>query len=126
MAVLRKKGDSFVRTVSPSSVRKHAQAHALIHLLFDGIAQPEPKGKELVPSVAQALSVNLLPDAYPRAELSLEQARRYLHRESFILPEKTPKGFVVVTYQNYPLGFMKNLGDRANNLYPKNWAIRKL
>lgn len=126
MAILRKKGESSVRALLPSSARKHAQAHALIHLLSDGRPQPEQKGKDLVPSAAQALSINLSPDEYPRVELSLEQARRYLHRESFILPEKTPKGFVVVTYQNHSLGFMKNLGDRANNLYPKNWAIRKL
>ncbi len=126
MAILRKKGESSVRALLPSSARKHAQAHALIHLLSDGRPQPEQKGKDLIPSAAQALSINLSPDEYPRVELSLEQARRYLHRESFILPEKTPKGFVVVTYQNHPLGFMKNLGDRANNLYPKNWAIRKL
>ena len=126
MAVLRKKGESSVRALLPSSARKHAQAHALIHLLSDGIPQPEQKGKELVPSAAQALSINLSPDEYPRVELSLEQARRYLHRESFALPAATPKGFIVVTYKNHPLGFMKNLGDRANNLYPKNWAIRKL
>ena len=126
MAVLRKKGETPERVMLPSSARRHAQGHRLIHLLSDGIPQPEPKGKELVPSAAQALGVNFPPEKYPHAELTLEQARRYLHRESLVLPEKTPKGFVVVTYQNYPLGFMKNLGDRANNLYPKNWAIRNL
>lgn len=80
----------------------------------------------MIPSVAQALSIATPVDAYPRVELSLEQARRYLHRESFALPPDSPRGFVVVTYQGYALGFMKNLGDRANNLYPKNWAIKKL
>ena len=126
MAVLRKKGESAAHAMLPSSARRHAKAHGLIHLLSDGIPTPEQKGKELIPSAAEALSVTLPPEKYPRAELSLEQARRYLHRESFALPAATPKGFVVVTYQNHPLGFMKNLGDRANNLYPKNWAIRKL
>ena len=126
MAVLRKKGTPSRPPLLPGTARRHAQTHRLIHLLSDGMPQPEQKGKEQIPSVAQALCVNLPPDKYPRVELSLEQARRYLHRESFILPEKTPKGFVVVTYQSHPLGFMKNLGERANNLYPKNWAIRKL
>lgn len=126
MAILRKKGESSVRALLPSSARKHAQGHALIHLISDGMPQPEQKGKDLIPSAAQALSTRLPPEEYPRVELSLEQARRYLHRESFTLPAATPQGFVVVTYQQYPLGFMKNLGDRANNLYPKNWAIRKL
>ena len=126
MAVLRKKGTPAAHAMLPSSARRHAQTNRLIHLLSDGIAGPEQKGKELIPSAAQALSLNLPSQAYARVELTLDEARRYLHRESFILPATAPKGFVVVTYQNKPLGFMKNLGDRANNLYPKNWAIRCL
>ena len=126
MAVLRKKGTPAAPVLLPASARRYAQTHRLIHVLSDGIPTFEEKGKEKIPSVAHALSLaDDLPN-YPRAELSLEQARRYLHRESFPLPADTPKGFVIVTYQHHPLGFMKNLGDRANNLYPKNWAIRSL
>lgn len=124
MAVLRKKGTPAAHTLLPGSARRHAQAHRLIHLLSDGIPAFEQKGKEKIPSAAQALSIN--PPAYPQVELTLEQAQRYLHRESFVLPPDTPKGFVLVTYAKHPLGFMKNLGDRANNLYPKNWTIRNL
>ena len=29
-----------------------------------------------------------------------------------------------VRYQRLPLGFVKNLGNRANNLYPQEWRIR--
>ena len=126
MAVLRKKGTPPAHTLLPAAARRHAQTRPLIHLLSDGTAAAQQKGKELIPSAAQALSLTAACSAYPRAELTLEQARRYLHRESFALPAGTPKGFVLVTYAQQPLGFMKNLGDRANNLYPKNWAIRKL
>lgn len=126
MAVLRKKGMPGAHGILPGSARRYAQSHRLIHLLSDGIPAFEQKGKEHIPSAAHALSLAAAPDAYPRVELTLPQARRYLHRESFALPPGTPNGFVVVTYQKHPLGFMKNLGDRANNLYPKNWAIRKL
>lgn len=126
VAVLRKKGTPSAHTLLPASARKHAQTHRLIHLLSDGIPTPEQKGKDPIPSAAQALSLTLPADAYPRVELTLEQARRYLHRESFALPPNAPKGFVLVTYLQQPLGFMKNLSDRANNLYPKNWAIRNL
>ena len=126
MAVLRKKGTPRTPALLPSAARRHAQTHRLIHLLSDGIPAFEQKGKEKIPTVAQALSLATPADAFPRAELGTEQALRYLHRESFALPAGTPKGFVAVTYQHVPLGFMKNLGDRANNLYPKNWAIRTL
>ncbi|MBL1488702.1 hypothetical protein ELC62_30105, partial [Klebsiella pneumoniae] len=29
-----------------------------------------------------------------------------------------------LTYQGYPLGPAKNIGNRANNLYPKAWRIK--
>ena len=126
MAVLRKKGSSLYPAILPQSAKKYAVANKLIHLLYDGIPLPEQKGKEEIPTAAQALSLNFPKDKYPRLNLTLEQAQHYLHREALILPKDTPKGFVIVCYQNQALGFVKNLGERANNLYPKNWAIKNL
>ncbi len=126
LCVLRKISDGPQRATLPASLREQAKKFRQIHVLSDGIPTEEIKGKEKIPSVAQALSITTPPDKYPRAELTLEQAQRYLHRESFVLPPTTPRGFVLVTYKERPLGFMKNLGERANNLYPKNWAIKKL
>ena len=125
MAILRKKGTPKIPSLLPQTALRHAQANKLIHLLSDGNPRPEQKGKEERPTAAQALSLSFPKAKYPQVELTLEQARLYLHRESFTLPAQTPKGFVIVCYKNHPLGFMKNLGDRANNLYPKNWAIRQ-
>ena len=126
MAVLRKKGTPKTPAILPQTARRHAQANKLIHLLYDGNPLPEQKGKEQIPTAEQALSLNFPKNKYPQVELTLEQARRFLHRESFALPPNTPKGFIMVCYKKNPLGFMKNLGDRANNLYPKNWAIKNL
>ncbi len=126
MAVLRKTSDGPQRATMPTSLRTQAIKFCHLHLLSDGLPTEELKGKEKIPTVAQALSIATPTDIYPRAELPLQQAQRYLHRESFTLPAGTPRGFVVVTYQHHTLGFMKNLGERANNLYPKNWAIQKL
>ena len=58
----------------------------------------------------------------PRVELDLQQALRYLHRDSLFLPE-APKGMLAVCYGSHPLGFVKNLGSRCNNLYPKSRRI---
>jgi hypothetical protein len=30
----------------------------------------------------------------------------------------------LLTYKQIPLGFVKNIGNRANNLYPQEWRIR--
>lgn len=126
LCVLRKTSDGPARATLPASVCAQAKRFRHLHVLSDGHPTEEIKGKEKIPTTAQALSVATPTDAYEHVELSLEQAQRYLHRESLVLPPATPRGFVVVTYKNYPLGFMKNLGERANNLYPKNWAIKKL
>lgn len=64
--------------------------------------------------------------SWPCVELSREDALRYLRREALVLPPDTPRGHVVVTYESLPLGFVKNIGTRANNLYPKEWKIRNL
>ena len=126
MAILRKKGKDNGPAVLPASAGRLAQANKLIHLLSDGNPVAEQKGKEQIPTAAQALSLNFPKDNYPQIELSLEQAQAYLHREALALPPSAPQGFLIVTYKKHPLGFIKNLGTRANNLYPKNWAIRNL
>ena len=63
-------------------------------------------------------------EAFSRAELTQEEAIRYLAREAITLSPDTPRGLVLVTYAGYPLGFAKHLGNRTNNLYPQAWRIR--
>ena len=126
MAVLRKTGGNRAFATLPASLRTQVKKYPLLHLLSDGQPKPETKGREQIPSIAQALSLATKETDFPRAELPLDAALRYLHREALVLPAGTPRGFVLVTYQGHPLGFVKNLGDRANNLYPKPWAIRSL
>ena len=41
-----------------------------------------------------------------------------------MLPDDTPRGIVTVTYKGFVLGPVKNIGNRANNLYPKPWRIK--
>ena len=44
--------------------------------------------------------------------------------EALVLPLDTPRGIVTITYKGQPLGSAKNIGNRANNLYPKAWRIK--
>jgi 16S rRNA C967 or C1407 C5-methylase (RsmB/RsmF family) len=57
-------------------------------------------------------------------DLPYQEALQYLRGEALVLPPDTPKGIVTVTYKGIPLGPMKNIGNRANNLYPKPWRIK--
>lgn len=67
--------------------------------------------------------LQLFDEKIPRVELDLQQALRYLHRDSLFLPD-APRGMLVVCYRQHPLGFAKNLGTRCNNLYPKSRRIQ--
>ena len=57
-------------------------------------------------------------------DLDYKSAISYLRGEALVLPEGTPRGEVTVCFQGHPLGPVKNIGSRANNLYPKEWRIR--
>ena len=59
-----------------------------------------------------------------RLNLPYQQAIAYLRGEALVLPEQTPRGMVEVSFMGHPLGPVKNIGSRANNLYPKEWRIR--
>ena len=91
--------------------------------LTTGIEIGERKGKDFIPSHSLAMSTELCENVFPKCEISYEQAIAYLRKETIVL-ENAPKGFVLLTFKNEPLGFVKNLGNRANNLYPQEWRIR--
>ena len=57
-------------------------------------------------------------------DIDYPTALRYLRREAIVLPPDAPLGIVTVSYQGIPLGQCKNIGSRANNLYPKEWRIK--
>ena len=123
MAVLRK------MSTDVTIQRQNMQALRIlspVNSQLSTASQLSTLNSQLSPSHAEALSIATPKDKYPRVELSREDALKYLHRESLILPEETPRGYVIVTYQDLPLGFVKNIGTRANNLYPKEWKIRPL
>jgi len=94
-----------------------------LHVIAAGCAVGVMKAGTLVPDADLALSIMLDKDAYPSAEVDLKTALAYLHRDAIMLPD-SPKGFVLVKYEGLPLGFVKNLGNRCNNLHPQSRRIR--
>jgi 16S rRNA C967 or C1407 C5-methylase (RsmB/RsmF family)/NOL1/NOP2/fmu family ribosome biogenesis protein len=96
-----------------------------LKIITAGVRLGDFKGKDFIPSISLALSAELDRAKFPNIELSYNEAIKYLKNESITLSEDVPKGHILVTYHNLPLGFVKNVGNRANNLYPKEWRIRK-
>jgi NOL1/NOP2/fmu family ribosome biogenesis protein len=88
-----------------------------------GIGIGERKGKDFIPSHSLALSCEINREAFINHAVSYAQAVAYLRKEAITLDE-APRGFILLTYCNEPIGFVKNIGNRANNLYPHEWRIR--
>ena len=59
-----------------------------------------------------------------KIDVSYADALKYLRGEALVLPPDTPKGMVNICYKGFALGPAKNIGNRANNLYPKPWRIK--
>ena len=125
-------GESYDYIVKETSVHAFPKAFSDVYTLLEqyvkvihaGITIGELKGKDFVPHHSLAMSTVLEEGTFPKTELSYEQAIAYLRKEGLVLETSVPRGYVLVTYQQVPLGFVKNIGNRANNLYPQEWRIR--
>lgn len=95
-----------------------------LNILHAGIPIATLKGRDWIPHHALSMSRALNPDALPQYDLSYKDAIAYLRHESVTLGSEVPRGYVLLTYHNIPIGFAKNVGNRANNLYPNEWRIR--
>lgn len=77
-----------------------------------------------VPRDLHPLQAEISHEEHPHIELNYQQALAYLRHEALVLPPDTPRGIITVCFEGYPLGPAKNIGTRANNLYPKEWKIK--
>lgn len=100
-----------------------ADVRKKLNVIYAGTEVAVMKGREYIPSQALALSGIAAVEAFNKAEVDYATAMQYLGRQAVTLDD-APKGIVLLTYRGRPLGFVKNLGNRANNLYPQGWAIR--
>jgi 16S rRNA C967 or C1407 C5-methylase (RsmB/RsmF family)/NOL1/NOP2/fmu family ribosome biogenesis protein len=124
--------EEYLWTVEENCVKAFPKVHAealealkgCVKVIHAGILVGELKGKDVLPHQSLALTTALRRDAFPQVELTYEEAITYLRKESLVLPADTPRGMVLLTYRGVPLGFVKNIGNRANNLYPQEWRIR--
>jgi 16S rRNA C967 or C1407 C5-methylase (RsmB/RsmF family)/NOL1/NOP2/fmu family ribosome biogenesis protein len=104
----------------------YLQLKSCLRIVSAGVALGEMKGRDFVPAHGLAMSNALSKTAFPQWEVNKETALTYLRKETLQnIPPELPKNYVLITYEKQPLGFVKNIGTRANNLYPQEWRIRK-
>ena len=91
--------------------------------VLTGFGIGEERGKGVVPQHSLSMIKDFKREAFPNIDLRLEQALNYLRNEA-LAAENVPMGTIVLTYEDVPLGFAKNVGNRLNNQYPNEWRIR--
>lgn len=126
MAVLRKAGDN-ENLNNPNDIRSDkivAEANKKLKVLVHGVKKNIEKGKNIIPDHSLALSIVGNKGKFPAIEIDYSTSISYLRHEAIVLPPDSPKGIVTLQYRGVPIGFAKNLGSRANNLYPQEWRIK--
>lgn len=94
-----------------------------LNVQYAGIALGEIMKDKLIPDHALAQSRRVA-DAVAKQELDFEQAIKYLQRADFALDTEN-KGWQLVAFQQYNLGWINALPNRFNNYYPKELRILK-
>jgi 16S rRNA C967 or C1407 C5-methylase (RsmB/RsmF family)/NOL1/NOP2/fmu family ribosome biogenesis protein len=113
-----------VISVIPQNLFEAAdEVYQNLYVVYAGTEVAEVKGKKLKPLQGLALSRHLNKATFSTAGLELEQALRYLRKEDINLGTNG-KDWVLLQYQNTPLGWAKQIGNRMNNYFPKEWRIR--
>ena len=119
---LRQKGDMAIGV--PSNIAADVSVlESVLHVISAGCAAGVLKGRTLVPDADLALSMIRAQDAFPIADVDLKTALAFLHKDAIILPD-CERGYVLIRYEGVALGFVKNLGNRCNNLHPQGRRIR--
>lgn len=81
---------------------------------------------EMVRKRLRVIPLELWDVEAPVWEVGYDEAVSYLRGDALRLDDEAPRGMIAVTYRGFRLGMVKNIGQRANNLYPKEWRIRKV
>ncbi len=117
VAVMRKAGNGSV------DQRRNMRALQGLNIIFPTPPTTDHRGNHNAERGEKKKDVATT-DNIPTAELSYDQAIGYLRRQAIVLSPEAPRGLIRVCFQGHPLGLVKNIGSRANNLYPKEWAIK--
>lgn len=94
-------------------------------VVYSGVAMGQLFKGRLRPEHQLALYVGRRADAVPVVELSTEDAVQYLRKQD-IAAQQFAEGINVVSYKGVTIGFVKRIGARCNNMYPKDLRIQKL
>jgi len=96
-----------------------------LRVIHSGVAVACQKGQDLIPEADLAISNIINNEAFDSVEITREEAVSFLAKQPLVF-ENSRLGYLLLKYRQMPLGFVKNLGKRSNNLYPMARRIRVL
>lgn len=132
-------GQNYILTLNGDLVKGYRKeiyqrvkfVEANLRCVLSGIAVANKKGKDYIPhadlalqqSFGQMVAEGLLPSKIAAIEVCKEDALKFLAKEPLVLKD-APLGYILLTYKGLGLGFLKNIGNRTNNLLPMARRIR--
>ena len=96
-----------------------------LSVVYSGVAMGQIFKGKLKPEHPLALFIGCNESVVPAAQVSLDDALEYLRRQD-IAASQFEEGINRVVYGGVVIGFIKRIGARCNNMYPKDLRIIKL
>lgn len=101
-------------------MRVLAESMTVIH---SGVCMGQIFKGKLKPEHSLAMFTDLNTSAIPTVEVSREMALDYLRRGDIGVCEQMAEGINLLCFEGLPLGWIKRVGNRSNNLYPNSLRI---
>ena len=96
-----------------------------LSVAYSGVALGQIFKGALKPEHSLAMFVGRSRDVVPEVEVSLEDAQNFLRKQD-IDAKQFSEGINIVMYKGVAIGFVKRIGARCNNMYPKEQRILNL
>ncbi|MCU0376545.1 MAG: hypothetical protein MUF24_14655 [Chitinophagaceae bacterium] len=100
-----------------------SRVQKLLYVKKAGFAIAQEAGKDFLPEHALAMSSRINTAAFLIKQVDEAQALQFLRKQELNVIFDT-KGWYLIIYEGYPLGWLKYIGNRSNNYYPKEWRIK--
>ena len=115
--------NNYIRAYLEHHFEQFMYLNSCLKCIDSGLLVAEVKGKDFIPSAQLALSKALDTESVEKIEIDYKTAISFLKRET-IDASDLPIAFLLLQYKKQSLGWIKNIGNRSNNLYPASWKIR--
>jgi NOL1/NOP2/fmu family ribosome biogenesis protein len=96
-----------------------------LSVVYSGVCFGQIFKRKLKPEHPLALYIGFNESVVPSVEVDLDSALAFLRRQDIAAAE-FEEGINRVVYRGVAIGFVKRIGARCNNMYPKDLRILKL